>query len=220
MEHTIKVLIADDHQMILDGLKSLLTQDDQIEVIGEAKTGEEVITKAKSALELDVLILDINMPGKDGIEVSKELKSSFPEIKILVLTMYNRPEFIKNLLEVGINGYILKNAGKKELIRAIKQLASGESYFGPEITKVIIDSYQKNRVFNNPLSIELTDREKEIIRLIAEGLSSQEIADSLFISTHTVNTHRKNILSKLDVKNVAGIIRFGIQAGIVRGFDL
>lgn len=215
----IKILIADDHQMILDGLRLLLSQEDGFEVIGEALNGEEVIEKTKRAQELDIIVLDINMPEKDGIEVTKELKATFPEIKILIVTMYNRPEFIKNLMETGVDGYILKNSGKDELIRAVKSLSKGEPYYGKEITKTIMKSYQKNRIFDSPLEIEISEREKDIIRLIADGLSTAEIGEKLFLSPHTINSHRKNILNKLNVKNSAGVIRFGIQTGIVKAFD-
>ncbi len=214
------MIIADDHQMIIDGLKMLLNQESDIEVVGQALNGEEVIDKVRELDEIDVVILDINMPKKDGIEVTSELKDAFPEVKILIVTMYNRPEFIQNLMKVGVDGYILKNSGKDELINALHAVASDEPYYGTEITKTIMKTYQKSRVFNSPMDIEVTDREKEIIRLISEGFSTVEIADKLFLSTHTVNSHRKSILSKLEVKNSAGVIRFGIQSGIVKGFDL
>ena len=216
----IKLLIADDHEMILDGYQLLLSQEESIEVIGQAKTGEEVIEKACKAAELDLIILDINMPGKDGIEVTKELKSSFPEIKILIVTMYSRKEFVRNLMEIGVDGYILKNSGKKELLAAIESLGQGEPYYARQVTDLMIKSYQKHRIFDSPLDIEMSEREKDIIRLIADGLSTIEIGEELFLSTHTISTHRKNILSKLNVKNSAGVIRYGIQTGIVKGFDL
>ena len=216
----IKILIADDHQMILDGFRILLDQEEGLEVIAEAMDGEQVIEEARKTQELDVIILDINMPKKDGIEVTKILKTEFPEVSILIVTMYNRKEFIRNLMEVGVDGYILKNSGKKELVNAINALSQGEPYFGKEITRTIMKSYQKNRVFDSPMEIELTSREKEIIQLIGEGLNTNEIGERLFLSAHTVNTHRKNILSKLNVKNSVGMIRFGIQTGIIKGFDL
>lgn len=216
----IKILLADDHQIILDGLRMLLDQEEGIEVIAEVTDGEQVITEARKAQELDIILLDINMPKKDGIEVTKLLKTEFPEIRILIMTMYNRKEFIHNLIEAGVDGYILKNSGKKELVSALHALAKGEPYFGKEITRTIMKSYQKSRIFDSPMEIEITSREKEIIQLISEGLNTIEIGEKLFLSMHTVNTHRKNILSKLNVKNSIGVIRFGIQTGIIKGFDL
>lgn len=216
----IKVLIADDHKIVLDGLRLLLDQEQDIETVGEALDGDEVIDKTNSLEEVDIVILDINMPKKDGIEVTRIIKDSYPEIKILVASMYNKKEFIKNLMEAGIDGYILKNSGRAELLTAIRSLAKGEPYYSGAVTKTITKSYQKSKIFDTPGEIDLTQREKEIIKLIAEEHSTSEIAEKLFISVHTVSTHRKNILSKLSVKNTAGIVKFAIQTGIVTGFDL
>lgn len=215
----VKLLIADDHEMIRDGLRVLLNQTGQFDIVAEASNGREVIEVIKKIDELDIIVLDINMPDKDGIEVTTELKKTYPEIKILIVTMYNRKEFIKSLMEIGVDGYILKNSGKDELVAALNSLNRGEPYYGAEITKTVMKSYQKQRVFDSPLDIEMSEREKEIIRLIADGLSTHEIGEKLFLSTHTINTHRKNILNKLNVKNSAGVIRYGIQTGIVKGFD-
>lgn len=216
----VRVLLADDHEMILDGLKLMLAQNEQIEIVGEAKDGEEVIDKVRHLPELDVVILDINMPKKDGIEVTREIKRIHAEVKVLILSMYNRKEFLKQLVEVGIDGYILKNAGKKVLLEALESLARDEPYYDKEITKTMLRSYQKSKVFDSPMDVELSEREKEVVVLIANGLTSGEIAEKLFISTHTVDTHRKNILSKLNVKNATGIMRFALQTGIIKGFDL
>ena len=215
----VKLLIADDHEMIRDGLRVLLNQTGQFDIVAEASNGREVIEVIKKIDELDIIVLDINMPDKDGIEVTTELKKTYPEIKILIVTMYNRKEFIKSLMEIGVDGYILKNSGKDELVAALNSLNRGEPYYGAEITKTVMKSYQKQRVFDSPLDIEMSEREKETIRLIADGLSTHEIGEKLFLSTHTINTHRKNILNKLNVKNSAGVIRYGIQTGIVKGFD-
>jgi two-component system, NarL family, nitrate/nitrite response regulator NarL len=216
----IKVLIADDHQIIIDGLKLILDQEADIETVGVALDGEEVITQVRALEELDIAIIDINMPKKDGIEVTRELKALYPEIKVLVSSMYNKKEFIRNLMDAGIDGYILKNSGRAELLTAIRSLAKGEPYYAGAVTKTITKSYQKSRIFDTPGDIDLSDREKNIIKLIAEEHSTAEIADKLFISPHTVSTHRKNILSKLAVKNTAGIMKYAIQTGIVKGFDL
>lgn len=216
----IKILVADDHQIIIDGVKLMLSNEDDFEVVAEALDGEEALRITKTIAELDLIILDINMPKKDGIAVASELKAEFPEVKILILSTYNQPEFIKNLIAIGVDGYLLKNTGQAELFKAIRSLMKGEPYYGKEITKTVIKSFQKNKVFDSPLDIEVSEREKDVIRLIAEGLNTSEMADKLCISTHTIDSHRKNILSKLEVKNSAGVIRFGIQTGIVKGFDM
>lgn len=216
----IKIMVADDHQIIIDGLKLLLSQKEGVEVVAEAHNGEEVVRTVKNLDELDLVILDINMPKKDGITVAKELKTEFPEVKILIMSTYDQPEFIKNLIAAGVDGYLLKNSGQAELFRAIDVLMQGEPYYSKEITKTVIKSFQKSKVFDSPLDIEVSEREKDVIRLIAEGLNTAEIADKLCVSTHTIDSHRKNILGKLEVKNSAGVIRFGIQTGIIKGFDL
>ncbi len=220
MVDSIKLLIADDHQIIIDGLKLLLNQKQKFEVVAEAHHGEEVIQTVKRLEELDLVILDINMPKKDGIAVAQEMKTASPEVKILIMSTYNQPEFIKNLIAIGVDGYLLKNSGQAELFQAIETVMRGEPYYGKEITKTVIKSFQKNKIFDSPLDIEVSEREKDVIRLIAEGLNTTEIAEKLFVSTHTIDSHRKNILGKLEVKNSAGVIRFGIQTGIVKGFDL
>ncbi len=216
----IKVIIADDHEMVVEGLVLLLEQEEHIQVIDKAYDGVELLEKIEKTDEVDIIILDINMPKLDGIEVTKKIKDTFPEIKVLIVTTYNRKEFIRNLMECGTDGYILKNSGKEELIGAISSLSNNEPYYGSEITKTIIKDYQKTKIFDSPLDVELTDREKDIIRLIAKELSTAEIAEELCLSQHTINSHRKNILSKLEVKNAAGIVKYAIQSGIVKGFDL
>lgn len=216
---TIKVLLADDHDIIIEGLTAMLEDVGDIEIVGIAHNGNEVLEKVKALHELDVVVMDINMPELDGIETTKLVKEKHPEISVLILSMYNRQEFVKNLLASGIDGYLMKNSGKKMFLEAIRCLQRGEPFYGPEITKTIMKGYQKNRVYSLDVYDELSEREKDVMRLIAQEMTSTQIADKLFISTHTVDTHRKNILSKLDVKNVAGLVRFAIQTGIVKDFE-
>ena len=215
----IKILIADDHQMLLDGLRLLCSADPAISILGEALDGESLLQALDKEEEVDLVILDINMPKKDGIEVTKAIKTKNPEVKVLILNTYNKPEFVRQLMESGIDGYLLKNSGRAELLKAVHTLHQGLPYYSGEITQTIARSYQRQRVFDNPDVIELSDREKEIIRCIANEMSTAEIADTLCISVHTVNSHRKNILSKLQVKNSTGITRYALQSGIVKGFD-
>lgn len=216
----IRIVLADDHQMILEGLQAMLNGEDEIEVIEEARDGVEVIELVQSNREIDVVVLDINMPRLDGIETTKRIKAAYPEIKVLILSMYNRVEFVKNLLESGTDGYILKNSGKQVLITALKSLARGEPYYSAEITQTIMKSYQRTRTFDHSVYAELSDREKEVIIGIALEKTTQEIAEMLCLSKHTIDTHRKNVLSKLDVKNAAGIVKYAIQSGLVKDFDL
>lgn len=217
---TRKIIIADDHALILDGIKSLISTDASLEIVGTSNDGEEVLRLIDETEEVDLLILDINMPRMDGIEVTKALKSRHPEIKVLILSMYNRSEFIKTLIAAGADGYILKDSSRDVLIEAIQTLCRGERYFSKEILENLIDSYVETDKSRDLIRVELSDREKEVVKLIAEEKSTVEIADELFLSVHTINSHRKSILNKLDVKNTAGIFRYAIQTGIIKGFDL
>jgi two-component system, NarL family, nitrate/nitrite response regulator NarL len=206
----IKIIIADDHQMVIDGLKALLVSEPDICIIGEAVNGEALLELLRIKEQPNLVILDINMPGLDGLEAAKEIHRRFPAIRILVLSMYNKPVFIKNLIEVGVAGYILKNTGREELINAIHKIAAGQDYFGTEVTKSIMSSLKGNAEIQAPL----TKREEEVVKLIAKAYTTAEIAEKLFISTHTVDTHRKNLLSKLNLKNTAAIVTYAIQNGL------
>lgn len=207
----IKVLLADDHQIIIDGLRFILDQEETVEVVGEASDGREVLDKLKNR-EVDIVILDINMPVLDGIDTMIRIRESHPEVKVLMLTMYNNAEFIKKLNQAGADGFILKNTGKEELMTALNTLSEGKTYYGQEVTKTLLDSQNKSK---QPDKIELTKREKEVLGLLADGLTTSEISEKLFISTHTVESHRKNLLSKFRVKNTTGLVKFAYQNGIL-----
>lgn len=215
-----KIIIADDHKIILDGLITLLENEKDIEVIATALTGEEALALIDKHDEIDILVLDINMPEMDGIEVTEQVKSRYPEIKILILSMYKRSEFIKNLIKAGADGYILKNAGKNAFLEAINTLFIGERYFGKDVLDAMLDSYQNNKEEEKLEIIELSKREKDVVQLITQEMSTTEIADKLNLSIHTINSHRKRILDKLDVKNTAGIFRYAIRTGIIKDFEL
>jgi two-component system nitrate/nitrite response regulator NarL len=208
----INLLIADDHQVVIDGLKSLLSLEDDFQVVGEAQNGKMVLEALKDQ-KIDVVLLDINMPEMDGIETARRMREQHPNVKILILTMYNRPEFIRNIIEVGASGYVLKNVGKEELINSIRKVERGEDYFSLSVTNTLMDSFKSG---TESSKVELTKRERGVLTLIAEGNKTSEIAEKLFISTHTVNTHRKNLLSKLNIKNTAGLVRYAIENGFTK----
>lgn len=209
-KEAIRLLIADDHQIVIDGIKSILEHDPLFQVVLEAKDGSQVIEKVKNAA-VDIAILDINMPFLNGVEVTRILKKEYPEIKILILTMYNDAEFIKNLMEAGADGFVLKNTGRKELVGAIQRLKDGGTYFGQEVTGTLARSYKRKK---NDV-IRLTRREVEVLHLLAEGLTTSEISDKLFISKHTADSHRKNLLSKLNAKNTATLLKKAFQLGYI-----
>lgn len=211
----IKILLADDHNIILDGLSEMFTEDTGIKVISTAGNGKEVLEKLKLTA-FDVILLDINMPVLDGMQCAKEILKQNSEQNIIMLTMNEERSIIEKMLKIGVKGFLLKTTEKEEVITAIKSVHSGKEYYSSEIARILISSNQhsKNKSELSNLS-ELTEREIEIIKCIAEGLSSNDIGDKLFISPRTVETHRANIIKKLDVNNVAGIVRFAFKNNLV-----
>ncbi|MFZ6053161.1 response regulator [Halocola ammonii] len=209
---SIRIAIADDHQMVIDGLTSILQNLEGVELKGQANNGREIIRLVEN-LKIDLVFMDIDMPQMDGIEATQEIKKRFPEVKVVILTMHDEQSLVKQLLEIGADGYILKNSSKTELEMAIRQIQSGKKHFSSEVTMILLEE-ESPAEMNEQLK-QLTEREIEILKLISEGLSNKEIGDHLFISHRTVDTHRTNLMKKLDVHNVAGLIRFAIKNGLV-----
>jgi len=199
----IRTFIIDDHQLFIDGLKALLGLVDNIEVVGEALSGEEGI-KALGKMDVDVLITDYSMEGMTGYDVVKHVYEHFPKIHILTLSMHEDFHYINQMTNAGSLGYILKNTGRKELVEAIETVAEGKSYFSKRVKEAILKNYTKDNnpkpVVNKKVTNEVvlfTRREKQVLKLMVSGLPSKEIADILCMSFHTVNTHRRNINSKI-----------------------
>jgi DNA-binding NarL/FixJ family response regulator len=210
----IKTLIADDHQMFIDGLKSLLEESPEISVVGEARNGQEVVDICDHEA-VDIVIMDINMPVMDGIQATRELVKKHPGIKILGLSMYNDREYISDMLKAGALGYILKNTGKESLLNAILTLHSGKNYLGEEVSKTLLNSFMKNPQVAQIIE-KLSDREREVLDCIANGLTTYEIADQLFISKNTVETHRKNLLYKLKARNTAELVNNAYKQRLIQ----
>lgn len=210
----IKVLLADDHQMILDGLSMLLDQEPDIEKVQEVTDGE-LVMKVLETVEVDIVVLDIEMPRMDGIETSRAIKAKYPEVKILILTMYNKKSFIEQLVQAGAMGYILKNRGKEELIDAIRKIANGGKYFGDSVTETLINSLIDDNETSKPIAVVLTRREKEILQHIIQGMSTPQIAEKLFIANSTVESHRRNLIDKTGVPNTKALIAFAYENGLV-----
>jgi DNA-binding NarL/FixJ family response regulator len=210
----IRILIVDDHQMFIDGVKALLVNEKEIKVLGEALNGEAVL-KLLEQVDVDIVLLDVNMPEMDGIEATKLIRQRYPSVKILMLTMYNNTEFIFGLMNAGASGYILKNTGKSELLDAIRSVHQGKTFYSKEVSDSILQNLPKNPNEKKLEEVHLTGREKDVLKLIAQEFSTQEIAAQLFISVNTVETHRKNLLSKLNAKNIAGLVKFALQTGLV-----
>lgn len=209
----IRTLIADDHVMFIDGLKVLLKQDEKIEVIAEALNGIEAYDIIENQ-QIDLLITDVSMPEMSGIELVKRVKQNFPQVKILVVTMYNDREIVSEILMAEADGYVLKNADRKEFLRAINKIADNGTYFQNEVLSIMLEKVKKEKAHGDELKI-ITERETEILKLIMQEYSSEQIAEKLFISKNTVDTHRKNILEKTQIKTLVGLCKFAFRNNLV-----
>lgn len=204
----IKVMLVDDHQIILDGLKSVLSATDDIQVIHAANNGREAIDVMK-VLSVDLVLMDIDMPVMNGLDAAKAIKGKPDAPKIIILSMHLESGMVKNLIEIGVDGYLIKNSGKEETIHAIRQVVSGQKAFSSDITMSLLNNAKAEKT-SKP-DIDLTERELEILRLITDGFSNKEIGDQLFISHRTVDTHRTNMMKKIGVNNIAGLVSFAIK---------
>jgi DNA-binding NarL/FixJ family response regulator len=212
----IKILIADDHKMVREGLKALLSSQPDFTIIGEASDGHETVKKVKE-LEPDIVLMDISMPNLNGLEATRQIRRKFPKTKVLILTMHLNEEYIFQSLQLGASGYLLKENAAEDLISAIRSVQEGHSYLSPSISKAVIDAYLRKRITGkggSPFEI-LTAREREILQMIAEGNTNKEIGKKLFISTKTVEAHRAHIMNKLDIHEVAKLVKFAIKNGLI-----
>ncbi len=214
----IKIILVDDHQIVRDGIKALLTDVEDIDIISEA-SDHNVLREKLNLQNPDIIIMDISLPEISGLELAKRLSESHPEIKVIILSMYTDEDFIFNAIKSGAKGYLPKNTTRKEIIDAIRAVYAGEEYFSESISNIILKSYvQKAKtVDNQPERSEdkLTIREIEILKHFASGLSNQEIADKLFISIRTVESHKNHIMQKLELKSTVDLIKFAIKNKIV-----
>ena len=207
----IKIYIVDDHQMLIDGLKALLSGETQISVIGQ-NTLPKLAAKEIAELRPDIVLTDINMPEMDGIELTKEIKKTNPDIKVIALSMFGERETISDMLKAGVSAYILKNTGKQELLNAIDKVSNGGTFFSDEVS----DEMSKASTTGLSKEITLSLREIEVVELIAKEYTNAKIADALFISERTVETHRKNIFRKTDTKSVIGLLKYCVDKRIIK----
>jgi DNA-binding NarL/FixJ family response regulator len=214
VENKIKVLVADDHELVRKGFVSMVNQLGFTETAGEAANGKEVIELLKGGLKPDLVLMDIEMPLMGGIETAAWIKQHFFNVHIIMLTMLNDIDVIHEALSTGAEGFLFKNSPAFEFGEAIKKAAAGENYYSSEVAALLLNR-KKNKETNVQLS-QLSEREKEIIILVAEGLSSNEISARLFISPRTVDTHRNNILQKLDLPNIASLVSFAYRNKLVK----
>lgn len=211
---TIKIILADDHKVLREGLKSLLNQHNDIQVIGEAADGHEAIKLTKE-LSPDIVILDIGMPNMNGIQAAQHIIAAAPATKILALSMHEDHQFVMKMLQAGASGYMLKDCAFEELISAVKTISNGKYYLSKDVTGVVINDYiNKIQEMDSAGKSVLTPRERETLQLIAEGKSTAETAELLNVSTKTVETHRKNIMDKLDIHSIAELTKYAVREGL------
>jgi DNA-binding NarL/FixJ family response regulator len=209
-----KIFIADDHQLFIDGLRLIFAQNPGYEIAGFGGTGNSILDFIRQQ-PVDMVITDINMPGMNGIDATEKIKAINPDIKVIAVSMVNDYASVHKMLQSGADGYVLKNAGADELLKALDYAEGGEVFINKEISDILLKGIRFNQTAEakriKAVREDLTQREKEILTLIIKGFSNQEIADQLFISIPTVKTHRSNILAKCDVKNTASLVRFVME---------
>ncbi len=203
------IFIVDDHQMVIDGLKLIISTIPGFEIIGENTSAVRALDMLAAASP-DILLTDVSMPEMSGIEFTRLVKKKYPQIKVLALSMFSESQVVAEMIDAGISGYILKNTGKQELIEALNKVSIGENYFGPDITLQLMKSFKRSQEESR-----LTDREIEIIRMIEQDFGNKQIADMLFISERTVETHRKNILRKTNTQTVVGLLKYAYERKII-----
>lgn len=213
MEENIRLLLVDDHEIFLEGLVSLLGNVEGVEIIGTALNGAQALERIEID-QPDVLMTDLSMPEMDGVELVKKVKETFPDVKILVLTMHDDRETIGEIIMAEAEGYVLKNTSKKELVKGIQRVHSGGTFYSNQVMQIILERFQKREKQQEAEQL-LTERELEILKLISEEKSSREIGDELNISFRTVDTHRKNLLKKTNTRTVIGLLKFGVHHSLI-----
>jgi DNA-binding NarL/FixJ family response regulator len=210
MEVVKSIFIVDDHQMVIDGLRLIIDTINGFDIVGESTSAPQALDMLAET-HADILLTDVSMPEMSGIELTRLVKKRFPHIKIIALSMFSESQVVAEMIDAGISGYILKNTGKQELIEALNKVSSGQNYFGQDITLQLMKSFKRNQDETS----RLTDREIEIIRMIEQDFGNKQIADMLFISERTVETHRKNILRKTNTQTVVGLLKYAYERKII-----
>lgn len=212
MDHTIKVMLADDHQLVRKGFAALLESLDGVDLIGDAANGRELLDMLRRGSRPDVVLLDCEMPVMDGLETLENIKKDYFGIKVIMLTMLNSRDMIQKAVDKGVNGFLFKNTSPNELADAVRKVARGENYFSSDVALTLLKpAHQPGR----DLLAQLSDREIEVLKLVAQGFSSAEIGKQLFISPRTVDTHRNNLIQKLEVPGIAGLVQFAIKQHLI-----
>ena len=212
---SIRVLIADDHKIMLAGLRSLLEKQADFEVVGEAENGRKAVQMVQEKTP-DVVVMDVSMPDLNGMEATTQIIESLPETKVIALSMHSDKRFVMGMLRAGASGYLLKDCASQELANAIFQVAGGKKYLSPEITGVIIDNVLQGGSSEELTTVSsvLSAREREVLQLIAEGWSTKQIASHMYVSIKTIETHRRQIMKKLDLHNIADLTKYALREGL------
>ncbi len=209
----LKIIIADDHALIRNGIKTMLSRNPEYNIIAEAENGKQLVELASKHIP-DVVLADISMPVLNGFDALAELRKILPDTKVILLTMHEEPEYIIKAARSGANGYLLKNIDYEELHRAIALVMNGQKYFNQQVSSILMEELHR-KSDSDQLQEKLTERESDILKEIVQGLSSKEIADKLFISSRTVDTHRNNLMKKLSVHNTAELVKLALEKGLV-----
>jgi two-component system response regulator NreC len=211
---SIRIIVADDHRIVRNGLRTLLNSEPDIEVIAEAENGRKTIQLTRE-LSPDVVVMDITMPDLNGIEATRQILAEFPQVKIIALSMHNHEQFVTGMFMAGASGYLLKDCSVDELAAAIRAAAKGEVYLSPGVANMVIKNYVRQlKESEKSMPPILTPRESEVLQLVSEGKTSKEIASLMYISVKTVDTHRRHIMDKLAVSSIAELTKYAIRAGL------
>lgn len=209
----LRVYLVDDHTILREGLRLILSQASGVEIVGEQGDGRAAMEEIDQ-LKPDLVVLDISLPSLSGVEIARQIRKYHPAMKILVLSRHDNQEYVEQLLKYGVQGYILKEEAGSDLLKALDVIRKGENYLSPRITKHLVSGMERKKSANDPFEI-LTNREREVLKLVAEGKSNEKIAQALWISAKTVKVHRANIMRKLDIHKVADLVKYAIKAGII-----
>lgn len=214
----VKIFLAEDHDIVRHGIKALLSAEQSVVVAGEASNGAEVLAMLKTQ-KPDVVVMDMNMPVTNGLETTKLIKKEYPDVKVLILSMHDHESYLIDLLDAGADGYVLKNSTKEELLFAILKIADGGMYIAPEFTMNMLAKYRMSMTMSSKTdvsNVHLTEREQDVLELIADGFTNLEIANKLFTSVRTIETRRKKLLEKTGTVNTATLIRFAVKHGLIQ----
>jgi two-component system nitrate/nitrite response regulator NarL len=213
MKTRIRILLVDDHPVVRKGIASCLARHAHLEILGEASDGQEALRKVKE-LAPDIVLMDIDMPHMNGLAVTDILRKEMPQIKVLILSMHSNTEYVLRIIQSGARGYVLKEASPEELVKAIETVEAGEAFFSSDVARVALNQFVRGGEEGSN-STQLTNREREVLIHIAEGLSNKEIASRLGVGVRTVETHRERIMRKLNIHSVAGLTKFAITRGLI-----